>query len=152
LKAGAVVLLALCTMASLTTLATERAQAGRDDGGPIAALAAVANGHPGFPHDPAADAAARVEKPPALAGDGVVQSKSRMFMPDGKLVYVNVYTTDANADRKDLFNVANAVVMPRLKRLKGMDVPRNLAKGISTCGSGWTPTACGSTTCRPRTS
>jgi hypothetical protein len=35
LKAGAVVLLASCTMASLTTLATERAQAGRDDGGPL---------------------------------------------------------------------------------------------------------------------
>ena len=41
LMAGAIVLLASCTMASLTTLATERPQAGRDGGGLIAALAAV---------------------------------------------------------------------------------------------------------------
>ena len=49
LKAGAVVLLASCTMASLTTLATERAQADRDDGRTVAALAAVASDSPG-PH------------------------------------------------------------------------------------------------------
>src|SRR5262249_22965900 len=110
LKAGAVVLLATCTMASLTTLATDRAQAGRDDGGPIAALAAVASGDPGSPQDPAADAAARAEKPPEAGGDGGVRSKGRIFTPDGKLVYVNVYTTVPNADRKDLVNFANVLV------------------------------------------
>jgi multidrug efflux pump subunit AcrB len=127
LKAGAVVLLASCTIASLTTLATERAQAGRDDGHPIAATAAVASGDPGSPQDPAADAAARAEKPPEAGGDGGVRSKGRIFTPDGELVYVNVYSTDPNADQKDLVNFANAVVMPRLGRIKGMDVPRNLA-------------------------
>ena len=132
LKAGAVVLLASCTMASLTTLATERPQAGRDDGGPIAALDAVAGGDPGSPQVPAADAAARAEKPPEAGGDGGVRSKGRIFTPDGKLVYVNVYSTDPNADPKDLFNFANVVVMPRLRRIKGMDVPRNLANRIST--------------------
>ena len=132
LKAGAVVLLASCTMASLTTLATERAQADRDDGRPVAASAAVASASPAPPQDPAADAAAKAEKPPAAGGDGVVQSKGRILTPDGKLVYVNVYTTDPNADQKELFNFANVFVMPRLGRTKGMGVPRSLANRIST--------------------
>ena len=101
LKAGAVVLLASCTMASLTTLATERAQADRDEGRPVAALAAVAR-PPRPPQDPAADAATRAEKPPEAGGDGVVQSKGRILTPDGKLMYVNIYTTDPNADRRSL--------------------------------------------------
>ena len=74
-----------------------------------------------------ADAAAKAEKPPEAGGDGGVRSKGRIFTPDGKLVYVNVYSTDPNADQKDLVNFANVVVMPRLRRIKGMDVPRNLA-------------------------
>ncbi|HEX3447403.1 MAG TPA: efflux RND transporter permease subunit, partial [Isosphaeraceae bacterium] len=127
LKAGAVVLLASCTMASLTTLATERAQAGRDDGRPVAASAAVGSASPGPPHDPAADAAAKAKKPQAAGGDGVVQSKGPILTPDGKLVYVNVYSTDPNADQKDLFNFANVFVMPRLsRRIKGMGIPRIL--------------------------
>ncbi len=127
LKAGAVVLLASCTMASLTTLAIERAQADRDDGRPVAALAAVVSASPAPPQDPAAAAAAKAEKPPEAGGDGVVQSKGRIFTPDGKLVYVNVYSTDPNADQKDLVNFANVFVRPRLRRIKGMDVPRSLA-------------------------
>ena len=55
-----------------------------------------------------------------------VGSKGRIFTPDGK-VYVNVYSTDPDADQKDLVNFADVVVMPRLSRIKGMDVPRNLA-------------------------
>lgn len=127
LKAGAVVLLASCTMASLTTLATERVQAGRDDGGPIAA----ASGDPGSPPGPAADAAARAEKPPEAGGDGGVRSKGHIFTPDGKPVYVNVYSTDPDADQEELFNFANVFVMPRLGRTKGMNVPRNLANRTS---------------------
>src|SRR5262245_30966198 len=124
LKAGAVVLLASCTMASQTTLATERAQAGRDDGGPIAALAAVASGDTGSPQDPAADAAARAKKPPEAGGDGGVRSKGRIFTPDGKLVYVNVYSDDTDADRKEICNFANVSVMPRLsRRIKGIGSP-----------------------------
>ena len=73
------------------------------------------------------DAAAKAEKPPEAGGNGGVGSKGRIFTPDGKLVYVNVYSTAPDADRKDLVNFANDVVMPRLRRIKGMDVPRNLA-------------------------
>ena len=125
LKAGAVVLLASCTMASLTTLATERAQADRDDGRPVAALAAVASASPGPPQDPAADAAAKAEKPPEAGGDGGVGSKGRIFTPDGKLVYVNVYSTAPNADQKDLVNFANVVVMPRAsRRIQGHGCPQ----------------------------
>lgn len=42
------------------------------------------------------------------------------------LMYVNIFSTDPNADQKDLFNFANVYVMPRLKRIKGMGIPRNL--------------------------
>jgi AcrB/AcrD/AcrF family len=126
LKAGAVVLLASCTMASLTTLATERAQAGRDDGRPIAAIAALASASPVPPQDPAAVAAPKAEKLPAAGGDGVVQCKGRILTPDGKLMYVNVYSTDPDADQKDLFDFADVFVMPRLWRIKGMGILRNL--------------------------
>jgi Leucine-rich repeat (LRR) protein len=83
------------------------------------------------PWDPAADAVAKAEKPVEAGGDGGIGSKGRIFTLDSKLVYVNVYSTDPNADQKDLANFANVVVMPRLRRIKGMDVPRNLATGYS---------------------
>ncbi len=130
LKAGAVVLLASCTMASLTTLATEPAQAGLGNRRP----ATVTSHSPAPPQDPAADAAAKAQKPSALGGGGGVQSKSksRMFMPDGKLIYVNVYTTDPNADQKDLTNSSNVFVMPRLeRRIKGMGIAAILGNRTS---------------------
>src|SRR5271170_736248 len=46
------------------------------------------------------------------------------------LMYVNIFSTDPNADQKDLFNFANVYVMPRLKRIKGMGIPRNLGNRI----------------------
>src|SRR5258707_1322370 len=46
------------------------------------------------------------------------------------LMYVNIYSTDPNSDQKDLFNFANVYVMPRLKRIKGMGIPRNLGNRI----------------------
>ncbi len=46
------------------------------------------------------------------------------------LMYVNIYSTDPDADQKDLFNFANVFVMPRLKRIKGMGIPRNLGNRI----------------------
>ena len=46
------------------------------------------------------------------------------------LMYVNIFSTDPNADQKDLFNFANVFVMPRLKRIKGMGIPRNLGNRI----------------------
>jgi HAE1 family hydrophobic/amphiphilic exporter-1 len=42
------------------------------------------------------------------------------------LMYVNVYSTDPNADQKFLFNFVNVNVMPVLKRIQGMGIPRNL--------------------------
>lgn len=42
------------------------------------------------------------------------------------LMYLNLYSTDANTDQKDLFNYANVYVMPVLKRIKGMGIPVNL--------------------------
>ena len=73
------------------------------------------------------DAAAKAEKPPKAGADGGGGSKGRILTPDGNPVYVNVYSTAPDADRKDLVNFANDVVMPRLRRIKGMDVPRDLA-------------------------
>ena len=78
------------------------------------------------PGPPWMDAATKAEKPPEAGGDGGVGSTGRIFTPDGK-VYVNVYSTDPDADQKDLVNFADVVVMPRLSRIKGMDVPRKLA-------------------------
>ena len=46
------------------------------------------------------------------------------------LMYVNIFSTDPNADQKDLFNFSNVFVMPRLKRIKGMGIPRNLGNRI----------------------
>src|SRR4030095_12820315 len=42
------------------------------------------------------------------------------------LMYVNIYSTDPNADQKDLFNFANVNIMPVIKRIPGMGIPRNL--------------------------
>ena len=135
-KAGAVVLLASCTMASPTTLSIARAQADRDNGRPVAALAAVASASPGPPQDPAADAAAKAEKPPAAGGDGVVQSKGRILTPDGKLMYVNVYSTDSNADQKDLFNFATSSSCPLSGGSRAWAPPGISATAPSPCGSG----------------
>ncbi len=83
------------------------------------------NIHTSFPDK--ADAAAKAEKPPEAGGKGGVGSQGRLFTPEGKLVYVNVYSTAPDADRNDLVKFANDVVIPRLRRIKGMDVPRDLA-------------------------
>ncbi len=42
------------------------------------------------------------------------------------LMYLNIYSTDPDTDQKDLFNYANVYVMPVLKRIPGMGIPRNL--------------------------
>jgi hypothetical protein len=73
------------------------------------------------------DAAAQAEKPSEAAGDGGVPSKGRIFTPDAKLVYVNLYSTAPDAERQDLIKFADDVVMPHLRRIKGIDVPRKLA-------------------------
>ena len=42
------------------------------------------------------------------------------------LMYVNIYSTDPSANQTTLFNFANAKVMPEIKRIEGMGIPRNL--------------------------
>jgi hydrophobic/amphiphilic exporter-1 (mainly G- bacteria), HAE1 family len=64
--------------------------------------------------------------PPLVVREGVLVSQVVPSM----LMYVNIYSTDPNADQKDLFNFANVFVMPRLKRIKGMGIPRNLGNRI----------------------
>jgi HAE1 family hydrophobic/amphiphilic exporter-1 len=46
------------------------------------------------------------------------------------LTYVNIYSKDPAADQKFLFNFANVYVMPRLKRIPGMGIPRNLGNRV----------------------
>lgn len=60
--------------------------------------------------------------PPLVVREGILVSQVVPSM----LMYVNIYSTDPNADQKDLFNFANVNVMPVLKRIKGMGIPRNL--------------------------
>jgi multidrug efflux pump subunit AcrB len=119
-KAGAVALVALCTMASPTALSIARALAHRDNGHQVAALAAIASASPGPPQDPAADAAAKAEKPPAAGGDGVVPSKGRILTPDGKLMYVNVYSTNEGVDQNFLSNYVTLNILPEIKRVRGV--------------------------------
>src|ERR1700734_1972073 len=64
--------------------------------------------------------------PPLVGREGILVSQVVPSM----LMYVNIYSTDPDADQKDLFNFANVYVMPRLKRIKGMGIPRNLGNRI----------------------
>jgi HAE1 family hydrophobic/amphiphilic exporter-1 len=64
--------------------------------------------------------------PPLVVREGILVSQVVPSM----LMYVNIYSTDPNADQKDLFNFANVYVMPRLKRIHGMGIPRNLGNRI----------------------
>src|SRR6187200_3776330 len=60
--------------------------------------------------------------PPLVQREGILVSQVVPSM----LMYVNIYSTDPNADQKDLYNFANVYVMPRLKRIQGMGLPWNL--------------------------
>jgi hydrophobic/amphiphilic exporter-1 (mainly G- bacteria), HAE1 family len=64
--------------------------------------------------------------PPLVVREGILVSQVVPSM----LMYVNIFSTDPHADQKDLFNFANVYVMPRLKRIKGMGIPRNLGNRI----------------------
>ena len=64
--------------------------------------------------------------PPLVVREGILVSQVVPSM----LMYVNIYSTDPDTDQKDLFNFANVYVMPRLKRIKGMGIPRNLGNRI----------------------
>jgi HAE1 family hydrophobic/amphiphilic exporter-1 len=60
--------------------------------------------------------------PPLVVREGILVSQVVPSM----LMYVNIFSTDPNADQKDLFNFTNVEVMPVLKRIQGMGIPRNL--------------------------
>ncbi|HMB05125.1 MAG TPA: efflux RND transporter permease subunit [Isosphaeraceae bacterium] len=64
--------------------------------------------------------------PPLVVREGILVSQVVPSM----LMYVNLYSKDPNADQKELFNFANVYVMPRLKRIPGMGIPRNLGNRI----------------------
>src|SRR4029079_15574304 len=60
--------------------------------------------------------------PPLVVREGILVSQVVPSM----LMYVNIYSKDPNADQKDLFNFASVEVMPVLKGIQGMGIPRNL--------------------------
>ncbi len=64
--------------------------------------------------------------PPLVVREGILVSQVVPSM----LMYVNIFSTDPQADQKDLFNFANVYVMPRLKRIQGMGIPRNLGNRV----------------------
>ena len=64
--------------------------------------------------------------PPLVVREGIIV---RQVVPS-MLMYVNIYSKDPNAEQKDLFNFANVYVMPQLKRIHGMGIPRNLGNRI----------------------
>src|SRR3954454_24592709 len=60
--------------------------------------------------------------PPLVQREGILVSQVVPSM----LMYVNIYSTDPSADQKFLYNYANVNIMPVLKRIQGMGLPRNL--------------------------
>jgi HAE1 family hydrophobic/amphiphilic exporter-1 len=60
--------------------------------------------------------------PPLVQREGILVSQVVPSM----LMYVNIFSTDPNADQKFLYNFANVNVMPVIKRIQGMGLPRNL--------------------------
>jgi len=60
--------------------------------------------------------------PPLVQREGILVSQVVPSM----LMYVNIFSTDPNADQKFLYNFTNVNVMPVIKRIQGMGLPRNL--------------------------
>jgi HAE1 family hydrophobic/amphiphilic exporter-1 len=60
--------------------------------------------------------------PPLVQREGILVSQVVPSM----LMYVNIYSTDPGADQAFLYNFANVRVMPVIKRIQGMGLPRNL--------------------------
>ena len=64
--------------------------------------------------------------PPLVVREGIIVQQVVPSM----LMYVNLYSKDPDADQKYLFNFADRYVMPRLRRIHGMGLPRNLGNRI----------------------
>lgn len=60
--------------------------------------------------------------PPLVQLEGVIVKSVQPSM----LMFVNLFSTDKNADEKFLFNYANVRLLPELKRIKGISQARNL--------------------------
>ena len=60
--------------------------------------------------------------PPLVEREGIIV----MQVVTSMLMYVNIYSTDPNADQNFLYNYANVNVLPEIKRIQGMGIPRNL--------------------------
>lgn len=60
--------------------------------------------------------------PPLVQREGILVSQVVPSM----LMYVNIFSTDPGADQTFLYNFTNVNVMPVLKRIQGMGIPRNL--------------------------
>ncbi len=60
--------------------------------------------------------------PPLVVREGILVSQVVPSM----LMYLNLYSTDPDANQTDLYNYANVYIMPVLKRIHGMGIPVNL--------------------------
>src|SRR3954465_2374570 len=60
--------------------------------------------------------------PPLVQREGILVSQVAPSM----LMHVNIYSKDPSYKQSDLFNFANVYVMPELKRIQGMGIPKNL--------------------------
>lgn len=60
--------------------------------------------------------------PPLVQREGILVSQVVPSM----LMYVNIFSTDPQTDQKFLYNFANVNVMPVIKRIQGIGLPRNL--------------------------
>jgi HAE1 family hydrophobic/amphiphilic exporter-1 len=61
-----------------------------------------------------------------------------MRVQPSMLMYVNVYSTDEDADEKFLFNFANVNILPEVMRIKGIGQAASSAVGSTPCASGST--------------
>ena len=61
---------------------------------------------------------------PAPAHRGAGGHHRQQVMPS-MLMYVNIYSTDPNVDQNFLYNYANVNIMPEIKRIQGIGMPRN---------------------------
>jgi len=91
-KAGPIVLLFSSMIASLTTLST-----------------------------PPPQGTALLKDPAAATGrDDGVPGKDRLFTPDGKLIYLNVYSTDPGHNQDFLYNFVFVNTLPGIRRVRGV--------------------------------
>src|SRR6478609_3611733 len=60
--------------------------------------------------------------PALVVSEGILVSQVVPSM----LMYLILFSAEASTDQKDLYNYANVYIMPELKRIQGMGLPRNL--------------------------